>query len=36
MGAEARRIRERLARQLVLDARTPDEIHGYGDHDLPS
>lgn len=36
VGAEVRRIQERLARLPVLDARTPDEILGYDDHGLPS
>lgn len=36
VGAEVRRIQERLARLPVLDAGTPDEILGYDDHGLPS
>jgi len=36
VGAEVRRIQERLARLPVRDPRTPDEILGYDDHGLPS
>ncbi len=35
MGAEVRRIQERLGRLPVQDARTADEILGYDDHGLP-
>ena len=28
--ARVRAIKEQIARLLVLDPRTPDEIHGYG------
>jgi antitoxin VapB len=35
VGAEVRRIQERLARLPVLDARTSDEILGYDDHGVP-
>ncbi len=35
VGAEVRRIQERLARLPVQDARTADEILGYDDHGLP-
>lgn len=36
VGAEVRRIQERLARLPVRDTRTPDEILGYDHHGLPS
>lgn len=36
VGAEVRRIQERLARLPVLDARPADEILGYDDRGLPS
>ena len=36
VGAEVRRIQERLARLPVQDARTADEIVGYDDLGLPS
>lgn len=36
VGAEVRRIQERLARLPVRDARAADEILGYDDHGLPS
>ncbi|MEO5800174.1 MAG: type II toxin-antitoxin system VapB family antitoxin [Gemmatimonadales bacterium] len=35
VAAEVRRIQERLARLPVLDARTPDEILGYGADGVP-
>jgi antitoxin VapB len=35
LGAEVRRIQERIARLPVLDTRTDDEILGYDDHGLP-
>lgn len=35
IGAEVRRIQERLARLPVLDERLPDEILGYDKHGLP-
>lgn len=35
VGAEVRRIQERLARLPVLDDRAADEILGYDDHGLP-
>lgn len=35
IGVEIRRIQERLARLLVRDERTPEEILGYDDHGLP-
>ena len=35
VGAEVRRIQERIARLPVLDARTDDEILGYDDHGVP-
>lgn len=35
IGAEVRRIQERLARLPVLDARAADEILGYDHHGLP-
>lgn len=35
LGAEVRRIQERIARLPVLDARTDDEILGYDDLGLP-
>ena len=35
IGAEVRRIQERLARLPVLDPRSPDELLGYDEHGLP-
>jgi len=35
IGAEVRRIQERLARLPVLDARPADEIIGYDAHGVP-
>ena len=35
IGAEVRRIQERLARLPVLDRRSADEIVGYDEHGLP-
>jgi antitoxin VapB len=35
LGADVRRIQERLARLPVLDARSADEIVGYDDHGVP-
>ena len=35
IGAEVRRVQERLARLPVLDARAPDEIVGYDEHGVP-
>ena len=35
IGAEIRRIQERLARLPVRDERSPDQILGYDDHGLP-
>ncbi len=35
VGAEVRRIQERLARLPVLDARSSDEIIGYDEHGAP-
>lgn len=35
IGAEIRRIQERLARLPVLDARSAEEIIGYDDRGLP-
>lgn len=35
IGAEVRRIQERLARLPVLDERSPEQIIGYDDHGLP-
>ena len=35
IGAEVRRIQERLARLAVLDRRTPDELVGYDAHGVP-
>jgi antitoxin VapB len=36
VGAEVRRIQERVARLPIRDGRTADEILGYDDHGLPS
>lgn len=36
LGAEVRRIQERVARLPVRDPRPADEIVGYDDHGLPS
>jgi antitoxin VapB len=36
IGAEVRRIQERVARLPVLDARSPDDIVGYDEHGAPS
>lgn len=36
IGAEVRRIQERLARLPVLDQRSAEEMLGYDDHGLPS
>lgn len=35
IGAEVRRIQERVARLPVLDARNSDQILGYDDNGLP-
>lgn len=35
LGAEVRRIQERVARLPVLDDRTDDEILGYDENGLP-
>ena len=35
IGAEVRRIQERIARLPVLDHRSPDELLGYDEHGLP-
>ncbi len=35
IGAQIRRIQERLARLPVRDERSPEEILGYDDHGLP-
>ncbi len=35
IGAEVRRIQERLARLPVRDERSPEQILGYDDHGLP-
>ena len=35
IGAEIRRIQERVARLPVLDARAPDQLLGYDDHGVP-
>ena len=35
IGAEVRRIQERLARLPVLDVRRSDEIVGYDEHGAP-
>ncbi len=35
IGVEVRRIQERLARLLVLDPRTTDDVVGYDDHGAP-
>ena len=35
IGAEIRRIQERLSRLPVLDPRSAEEIVGYDDHGLP-
>ena len=35
IGAEIRRIQERLARLPVQDERSPEQILGYDDHGLP-
>ncbi len=35
LGADVRRIQERLSRLPVLDARSADEIVGYDDHGVP-
>ncbi len=35
IGAEIRRIQERLARLSVQDERSPEQILGYDDHGLP-
>ncbi len=35
VGAEVRRIQERIARLPVLDPRSPNEILGYDSHGLP-
>jgi antitoxin VapB len=35
IGAEVRRIQERVARLPVLDKRSPEEIIGYDEHGVP-
>lgn len=35
IGAEIRRIQERVARLPVLDARAPAQLVGYDDHGVP-
>lgn len=36
IGAEVRRIQERLARLPVIDSSPPDQLIGYDDHGVPT